>query len=32
VAIVDAIELLMPPPPEEEPPREPFGFRHVKKN
>jgi hypothetical protein len=32
VAIVDAIELLMPPPPEEEPPREPFGFRRVKKN
>jgi hypothetical protein len=31
-AIVDTIELLMPPPPEEEPPREPFGFRHVKKN
>jgi hypothetical protein len=30
--IVDAIELLMPPPPAEEPPREPFGFRRVKKN
>jgi hypothetical protein len=32
VAIVDAIELLMPPPPEEEPPREPFGLGRVKKN
>lgn len=30
VAIVDAIQLLMPPP--EEPPREPFGFRRAKKN
>lgn len=29
-AIVDAIRLLMPPP--EEPPKEPFGFRRVKKN
>ncbi len=32
VAIVDAIELLMPPPPEAEPPREPFAFRRAKKN
>ncbi len=30
VAIVDAIRLLMPPP--EEPPKEPFGFRRVRKN
>ena len=30
VAIVDAIQLLMPPP--EEPPKEPFGFRRAKKN
>jgi hypothetical protein len=30
VAIVDAIRLLMPPP--EEPPKEPFGFRRVRKD
>jgi hypothetical protein len=30
VAIVDAIQLLMPPP--EEPPKEPFGFRRAKEN
>jgi hypothetical protein len=30
VAIVDAIQLLMPPP--DEPPREPFGFRRTKKS
>jgi hypothetical protein len=30
VAIVDAIQLLMPPP--EDPPQEPFGFRRARKN
>jgi hypothetical protein len=30
VAIVDAMQLLMPSP--QEPPKEPFGFRRTKKN